>query len=177
MTLVIGPRAVGKSSVSWGLAMGRWAGGQRTVFVDLDQVGFLRPAPSDAWLQAANLGVIWRNALSRGASSLVANGLVTTTADLAILRHAVRPAPVRALRLAASPGTLWERIRARSGGSSSRLINDDLEDAAPADQLHVHCVAVGQGVEYEASHVGDGVIDTTDLSIEDVVAQIVLRWR
>ena len=91
VTLVIGPRAVGKSSVSWGLAMGRWAGGQRTVYVDLDQVGFLRRAPSDAWLQAANLGVIWRNALSRGASSLVANGLVTTTADLAILRPAVGP--------------------------------------------------------------------------------------
>jgi hypothetical protein len=27
-----------------------------TVYVDLDQVGFLRPSPSDAWPQAANLG-------------------------------------------------------------------------------------------------------------------------
>jgi len=172
VTIIIGPRAVGKSSVSWGLAMRRWVSGERTVYVDLDQVGFLRPAPSDAWLQAANLGVIWRNALSRGASRLIANGMVTTNEDLAILRHSVRPAPVRALRLAANPDTLWERIRARSAGSPSpRLINDDLENAAPGVQRHVHRVAVGQNVEYAASNLGDDVIDTTSLCIEEAVEQ------
>ena len=91
VTIVIGPRAVGKSSVSWGMAMRRWVSGERTLYVDLDQVGFLRPVPSDASLQAANLGVIWRNALSRGASRLIANGMVTTHEDLAILRPAVGP--------------------------------------------------------------------------------------
>ena len=130
VTIIIGPRAVGKSSVSWGLAMRRWASGERTAYVDLDQVGFLRPAPSDASLQAANLGVIWRNALSRGANRLIANGLVPTNESLAILRHAVRPAPVQAVRLAANPDTLWERIEARSTGGPARLINDDLENPA-----------------------------------------------
>jgi len=125
VTIVIGPRAVGKSSVSWGMAMRRWVNGERTVYVDLDQVGFLRPALLDVSLQAANLAVIWRNALIRGASRLIANGMVTTHEDLAILRHAVRPAPVRALRLAASPDTLSERVRARCAGHPSRLINDD----------------------------------------------------
>jgi broad-specificity NMP kinase len=170
VTIVIGPRGVGKSSVSWGLAMRRWVSGERTVYVDLDQIGFLRPAPSDAWLQAANLGVIWRNALSRGASRLIANGMVATNEDLAVLRHAVRPAPVRALRLAASPDTLWERIRARSAGGPARLIND-LENAAPEVQRHVHCVAVAQNLEYAASNLGDDVIDTTNLCIEEAVGQ------
>lgn len=171
VTIIIGPRAVGKSSVSWGLAMRRWASGERTAYVDLDQVGFLRPAPADASLQAANLGVIWRNALSRGANRLIANGMVTTKESLAILRHAVRPAPVRALRLAANPDTLWERIRARSTGGPARLINDDLLDAAPDVQSHVHRVAVGQNGEYAASNLGDDVIDTTNLSIEEAVEQ------
>jgi broad-specificity NMP kinase len=171
VTIVIGPRAVGKSSVSWGMAMRRWVGGERTVYVDLDQVGFLRPEPSDAWLQAANLGVIWRNALSRGASRPIANGMVTTNEDLAILQHSVRPAPVRALRLTSNPDTLWERIRARSAGTPARLINDDLENAAPEVQRHVHRVAVGQNVEYAASNLGDDVIDTTNLCIEEVVEQ------
>ena len=67
-------------------------------------------------LQAANLGVIWGNALSRGANRLIANGMVTTHEDLAILRQAVRPAPVHTLRLTANPDALWERIRARSAG-------------------------------------------------------------
>jgi predicted kinase len=173
VTIVIGPRAVGKSSVSWGMAMRRWVSGERTVYVDLDQVAFLRPAPSDASLQGANLGVIWRNALSRGANRLIANGMVTTNEDLAILRHAVRPAPVQALRLAASPNTLWERIRARSAGSQSRLINDDLENATPDVQRHVHRVAVGQNVEYAASNLGDDLIDTTNLCIEETVEQAV----
>ena len=171
VTIIIGPRAVGKSLVSWGLALRRWASGERTAYVDLDQVGFLRPAPADASLQAANLGVIWRNALSRGANRLIANGIVTTNEDLAILRHAVRPAPVRALRLAANPDTLWERIRARSVGSPARLINDDLQGATPDVQRHVHRVAVGQNVEYAASNLGDDVIDTTDLCIEEAVEQ------
>ncbi len=171
VTIVIGPRGVGKSSVSWGMAMRRWVSGERTVYVDLDQVGFLRPAPSDASLQAANLGVIWRNALSRGAHRLIANGMVPTNEDLAILRHAVRPAPVQALRLAANPETLWERIRARSAGSPARLINDDLQDAAPDVQRHVHRVAVGQNVEYAAANLGDDVIDTTNLCIEEAVEQ------
>jgi predicted ABC-type ATPase len=171
VTVVIGPRGVGKSSVSWGLAMRRWVSGERTAYVDLDQVGFLRPAPSDAWLQAANLGVIWRNALSRGASRLIANGMVTTNENLAILRHAVRPAPLRALRLAASSDILWERIRARSAGGPALLINDDLENAAPEVQRHVHRVAVGQNVEYAASNLGDDVIDTTNLCIEEVIEQ------
>ena len=171
VTIIIGPRAVGKSSVSWGMAMRRWASGERTAYVDLDQVGFLRPAPSDASLQAANLGMIWRNALSRGANRLIANGMVATNEDLAILRYAVRPASVRALRLAANPDTLWERIQARSVGSPARLISDDLQDATPGVQRHVHRVAVGQNVEYAASNLGDDVIDTTNLRIEEAVGQ------
>ena len=115
VTIIIGPRAVGKSSVSW--------------------------------------------------------GMVTSNEDLAILRHSVRPAPVQALRLAASPDTLWERIRARSVGSPARLINDDLENATPGVQRHVHRVAVGQNVEYAASNLGDDVIDTTNLCTEEAVEQ------
>ena len=53
---------------------------------------------------------------------------------------AVRPGPVQALRLAASPDALWERIRARSAGSPARLISDDLENASPEVQRHVHRV-------------------------------------
>jgi broad-specificity NMP kinase len=173
VTIITGPRAVGKSSVSWGLAMRRWASGERTAYVDLDQVGFLRPTPSDSSLQAANLGVIWRNALSRGACRLIANGMLSTSEDLAILQHAVRPATVRALRLAASPDALWERIRARSVGSQSRLANDDLENAAAEVQHQVHGVAVGQNVEYATSNLGDEVIDTTSLGIEEAVERCI----
>jgi len=171
VTIIIGPRAVGKSSVSWGLAMRRWVAGQPTLYVDLDQVGFLRPAPPDSSLQAANLGVLWRNALSRGATHLIANGMVTTNRDLTILRHALRPAPARALRLAANPDTLWERIQARSTGGPALLINDDLENATTDLQHTVHRVAVDQNVESAAANLGDHVIDTTNRSIEEAVQQ------
>lgn len=138
--------------------MRRWGSDERRVYVDLDQVGFLRPAPVNASLQAAHLGVIWRNVLSRGANRLIANGMVATNEDLAILRHAVRPEQVQALRLAANPDTLWGRIRARSAGPA-RLINDDLENATPEVQRHVHRVEVGQSIAYAASNLGDDEID------------------
>jgi len=51
------------------------------------------------------------------------------------------------------------------------LINDDLENATPDAQRYVHRVAVGQNVEYAASNLGDDVIDTTNLSIEEAVEQ------
>jgi len=41
----------------------------------------------------------------------------------------------------------------------------------PEVQRHVHRVAVGQKVEYAASDLGDVVIDTTDLCIEEAVEQ------
>jgi hypothetical protein len=49
------------------------------------------------------------------------------------------------------------------------LINDDLENATPEVQRQVHRVAVGQNVEYAAANVGDDLIDTTNLCIEEVV--------
>jgi hypothetical protein len=55
ITVVTGPRAVGKSSVSWTMAQRRWNRGARTAYVDLEQVGFLRPNPTDLSLAAANL--------------------------------------------------------------------------------------------------------------------------
>lgn len=42
ITVVCGPRAVGKSSVSWALFTRRTAAGERTCYLDLDQISVLR---------------------------------------------------------------------------------------------------------------------------------------
>ena len=169
VTLIVGPRAVGKSSVSWAMAMRSWSAGARTAYVDLDQLGFLRPEPAGISLRAANLGVIWRNAVARGARRLIANGLVTTHEDLSVLRHAVRPASVHVIRLAADPATLWDRIHARRGGGPARLINDDLEDVTASYQRGVHRDAVAQAASLAAINLGDSIIDTTHLSVGEVI--------
>ena len=92
------------------MAQRYWNLGTRTAYVDLNQVGFLRPNPTDLSLSAANLGVIWRNSLARGAQHLIADGTFTTREDVDILRHAVRPASVHVTRLTAAAHTLYERL-------------------------------------------------------------------
>jgi broad-specificity NMP kinase len=167
VTVIVGPRAVGKSSVSWAAAMGHWSVRERTTYADLDQVGFFRPHRADLALSAANLGVIWRNSLARGVPRLIANGMVTTAEDIELLRHAVRPAHVRVIRLAADATTLQQRIQARFDGSPARLINDDLLNASTRVQRAVHRLAVAQGLTMAENNIGDHVIDTTELSIEE----------
>ena len=50
-------------------------------------------------------------------------------------------------------------------------MRDDLENVALDVQRHVHRVAVAQNVEYASSDLGDDVIDTTNLGIEEAVEQ------
>ncbi len=61
-------------------------------------------------------------------------------------------------------------VTGRNGGRA-RLINDDLENATPEVQRQVHRVAVDQHVSYAASTLGDAVIDTTNLDIEQAIGQ------
>lgn len=71
--------------------------------------------------------------------------------------------------LTADASTLWQRIRDRSHGHPARLINDDLERAATSVQRDVHRASIIQSATMAAANIGDHVIDTTDLSIEEAV--------
>jgi hypothetical protein len=73
---VRGPREGSRSMVGWQLYRQLRLSGTRAAYVDLDQLGFLRPFdpadPGNRGLQAANLAAVWRTFRAAGAECLVA---------------------------------------------------------------------------------------------------------
>jgi broad-specificity NMP kinase len=72
---VSGPREDGKSMIGWRIYRQMRLDGTRSAFIDLVQLGFLRPAdaadPGNRRLRAANLAAVWRTFRAAGAECLV----------------------------------------------------------------------------------------------------------
>jgi hypothetical protein len=72
---VRGPREGSKSIVAWQIYRQMRLSGTNSAYVDLDQLGFLRPFdaadPGNRRLQAANLAAVWRTFRAAGAECLV----------------------------------------------------------------------------------------------------------
>ena len=70
-----GPREGSRSMVGWQIYAQLQRSGTRAAYVDLDQLGFLRPFdavdPGNRRLQAANLAAVWRTFRAAGAECLV----------------------------------------------------------------------------------------------------------
>ena len=75
-----GPRPAGLSAVGYQVYRQLRLAGSRTAYLDLEQVGFLRPDrvadPGNHRVKAANLAVVWRTFRASGADCLVAVGAV-----------------------------------------------------------------------------------------------------
>lgn len=73
---VRGPREGSRSMVGWRLYRQLRLSGTRAAYVDVDQLGFLRPFdrvdPGNRRLQSANLAAVWRTFRAAGAECLVA---------------------------------------------------------------------------------------------------------
>ncbi|HWG23743.1 hypothetical protein [Actinospica sp.] len=71
-----GPREGARSMVGWQIYRQMRLSGTNAAYVDLDQLGFLRPFdaadPGNRRLQAANLAAVWRTFRAAGAECLVA---------------------------------------------------------------------------------------------------------
>jgi broad-specificity NMP kinase len=82
---VSGPREDGKSMIGWRIYRQMRLDGTRSAFVDLVQLGFLRPAdaadPGNRRLRAANLAAVWRTFRAAGAECLVAAEPLPGTED------------------------------------------------------------------------------------------------
>jgi shikimate kinase len=133
-----GPPAVGKSTVGWQVYQQMRQAGVAAAFVDLDQIGFRRPAPANDpgnhRLKAANLATVWRSFRAAGADCLVAVGPLDRVEDYAV--YAETALPITLCLLRASRRVLEERVALRGRGVSpaSGLAGDELR-GLPADRL------------------------------------------
>jgi predicted ABC-type ATPase len=136
--LLCGPAGVGKSTIGFQLYQRCLRAGLTAAYVDLDQIGFLRPAadgdPSNHALKAANLAAIWRTHHAAGARHLVMTGPVENQAALQTYLAALPAAAVTVFRLHAGPAELRRRIMTRGEGGSWPQPGDPLR-GKPASYL------------------------------------------
>ena len=133
-----GPTAVGKSTVGWQVYQQASQAGLHTAFLDLQQIGFLRPdAPADPHgqrLKARNLARIWPNFRAAGARHLVIVGRIESQAALDHYRAEVPAAAHTVCRLRADRQVLAERVTFRGHGQGPQIAGDELR-GQPTDVL------------------------------------------
>jgi hypothetical protein len=113
---------VGKSTVGFQLYQRCLRAGLTAGYIDLDQIGFLRPVPDsdprNHGLKARNLAAIWRTYHAAGATHLVLSGPIEDQAALLAYRAALPAATITTCRLHAGHAELLRRIISRRDGGS-----------------------------------------------------------
>lgn len=160
---LIGPRGVGKSTLSWGWW---WTAPDQTGYLDFGQLSFLagRRATADTRFEfaLANLGSAAAAFGRAGMQRLVVNGDLSSQAQLDQADAALR-APHTFISLTADEPTLAARLAARAAGRALHLPGDDLLGAdAPAITALAHCEATRRLPQH------DGLVLDTSGDLADV---------
>lgn len=175
VVIVTGPRAVGTSTIGFGLAMSRWQAELRTGFVDLQQLSFLGRRGSgmstDSALGTTQLAAMHTLMAARGAGLLVVSGHLGAC-SAGDLRHALGAAPVTVVRLRADAATLRSHLLDRIAGDAARLAGDDLLGADADRQAAVLAAALTEQAQLDAHADDDAVLDVSDRTPADVVSDI-----
>lgn len=119
--LICGPTGVGKSTIGFEFYIQCLNAGLTAGYVDLDQIGFIRPVADSASrhrLKARNLAAIWRNYRAAGATHLIAPGPIEDNEALRIYAQELPAATVTLRRLRAGDRELRCRILSRGAGGS-----------------------------------------------------------
>jgi hypothetical protein len=174
-----GPAAIGKSTVGWLVYEQTRRAGITAAFVDLDQIGFHRPAPDtdpgNHRLKAANLAAVWHAFRASGAGCLIAVGPLGRPQDVAAYTAALPAATITLCVLHASPPVLADRVARRGRGRTSTwgLAGDELI-GQPQARLH-EITDHGARILSALDGVGDLRVDTDDRAAGEIAAEILKR--
>jgi adenylylsulfate kinase-like enzyme len=181
--LICGPTGVGKSTVGWEVYVRLRGAGFTAAYLDLDQVGFCRPAPSDDpgnhRVKAANLAAIWTTFRAAGAQCLVAVGPVDGADAARAYADALPAGSMTLCRLQAGVGELTRRVlrRGRGGGSWSQP-GDPLIGKPAAELRRVAREAAAIARRAERAGPAELRIDTEGRTEAEAAGLVVaqLRW-
>ena len=174
VVLLTGPRAVGSSTVAFGLARDRWRADRRTGFLDLQQLGFIAGAGrtnSESALAVRQLAAMHDLMTQRGAELLVVSAHLSVS-DRALVRAALPRAETTVVRLRADERTLAEHVRARVRGSDARLAADDLLGTDQEHQDAVVAAALAEQHVLDTASADDAVLDVSGRTPAEVVADV-----
>ncbi|MEE6262651.1 ATP-binding protein [Plantactinospora sonchi] len=173
-----GASGVGKSTVGFHLYLRHVLGrGIPGAFVDLDQIGFYRPASSDIrvdhGMRARILAALWRNFRAAGARCLTVVGPAESSAAISTYAQAMPAATVTACRLHAEPDELTRRIMLRGEGGSWAQPGDPLKGQPAVHLSSVAERAVADAALLDRAAVGDVRVDAGQRTVEEVAAAVI----
>ncbi|MFI6173786.1 AAA family ATPase [Nocardia sp. NPDC051052] len=149
--LLVGPTAVGKSTVGWEALRMLWGRGLTAAYIDADQLGFFT-ADSALKIKADNLIQIWRGYRRAGARALI----VVARGTPHPYQHALAGEHVTTVCLQASQSELAKRIAQRSRGDGARLAGDSLIAASAQQQQRLLSRSSTEAAVLQRCHDGAG---------------------
>jgi hypothetical protein len=171
-----GPTGVGKSTVGWEVFVRAWRDGRRVSFIDLQQIGFLKPVllddPDNHRLKAHNLAALWSRMRADGAELLVMVGTVDDHEQVRTYADTLPEATVTLVRLHAGHKQLTERIRRRGEGEGPAIPGDRLVGRDPAELTQIADQAMTDAARLAQAGIGDVVIDTDSLAVTEIADTI-----
>jgi broad-specificity NMP kinase len=174
--LLFGPTGVGKSTIGWQVWLSTLHRGATSAFVDLDQIGFLRPAPRDDpqnhRVKAGNLTAIWSNYRAAGIQTLITVGPIEDQAALDTYAAALPRADLTLVRLHADRDTLTGRLLARGRGEGVTLPGDELTALNDTALREIADSAAAAAAATQAANLGHVSIDTSRQTPDEITAAI-----
>lgn len=174
---LIGAPGSGKSTVGWELFQSALGSGASAAFIDLDQIGFVRPVSPDVpgrhRRRASLVASMWAAYGDAGARYLVVVGPGRDAATLNEYRRALATSDLTICRLHAGGEVLAERIRRRGEGAGPRLPGDTVFGAPPSRQRTIAANASDEAEQLERNALGDIRLDTDGCSVHEVLARVV----
>ena len=174
-----GATGVGKSTVGWQLYEQVRRLGLRCAFVDLQQIGFLRPAPADDpanhRLIARNLAAVWANFRAAGAQCLLVVGSVESAQVLDGYAAELPGTTITLCRLHADLDGFTERIAQRGQGLGPPIAGDRLVGAPEPVLTAIAERAAADAAAQRRMSLGDLWIDTGGLTPLELAREILRR--
>jgi adenylylsulfate kinase-like enzyme len=177
--LLCGATGVGKSTVGFEVYLRTLHAGSTAAYIDLDQIGFCRPAPAgdtgNHQVKARNLAALWQTYRAAGAQCLIAVGPVENDAAAKVYADALPGAAITLCRLHAGADELTRRIMLRGQGGSWPQPGDRLAGQPAAYLLRVAASAAAGAEALEHAVIGALRIDTDGLTVEEGADLIAAR--
>ncbi len=174
-----GATAVGKSTVGYEIFTQVYRTGVRAAYVDVQQIGALRPAADDDVvghrLKARNLAAIWAGHRAAGARCLVVSGEADSDDTLRGYAELLPDVALTVCRLHAGPATLAERVARRGRGGGPATPGDELRGLG-SDALHrIAERAAHEAKALDSAAAGDLRVDTDGRSVHEIAADVRAR--
>ncbi|MEW9528256.1 hypothetical protein [Microbispora sp. NPDC049125] len=174
-----GATAVGKSAVGYQIFMQVYRTGVRAAYVDVKQIGALRPAADDDVdshrLKARNLAAIWAGHRAAGARCLIVSGEAVSAEAVHGYAELLHDVALTVCRLHAGPATLAERVARRGQGGGPTTPGDELRGLGSGTLHRIAGRAAHEAVALDSAGAGELRVDTDGRSVEEVAADVRAR--